>query len=358
VLFNAGESLKGLLSDFAIVSREPIIREYDHEVQGNTVLKPLAGASGDAPQDATVLRINGSKRLMSMGLSILPEWGKTDPFAMGTACVDECVRQLIASGADPDRLAILDNFCMGNPDDEEELGALVETVKGIAEAAEVYGAPFVSGKDSFYNYFETEEGPVSIPVTILISGIGIIEDASHVTGSSLRRNDSVLAIIGHTQSQLGGSVFARQSGLKDAEVPATDLEQAFASYRQYYEAIQQGLILSAHDVSEGGLAVTLAEAAFSGKAGLEIDLCSLPMDDGASKAAMLFGESPSRIVVEVAPENLETLANLFEGLPFACLGRAAAEHSNLRIEWGKEILINEPIEELKSLWKNGLAQYY
>ncbi|MDF1862120.1 MAG: phosphoribosylformylglycinamidine synthase subunit PurL [Verrucomicrobiales bacterium] len=358
LLSNAGESLKGLLSDFAIVSREPIIREYDHEVQGNTVLKPLAGASGDAPQDATVLRINGSKRLMSMGLSILPEWGKTDPFAMGAACVDECVRQLVASGADPDRLAILDNFCMGNPDDTEELGALVETVKGIAEAAEVYGAPFVSGKDSFYNYFETEEGPVSIPVTILISGIGIIEEASHVTGSSLRRNDSVLAIIGHTQSQLGGSVLARQTGLENAEVPATDLEQAFASYRKYYEAIQQGLILSAHDVSEGGLAVTLAEAAFSGKAGLEIDLCSLPMDDDASKAAMLFGESPSRIVVEVAPENLEKLSDLFEGLPFACLGRAAAEHSSLRIEWGKETLINEPIEELKSLWKNGLAQYY
>jgi len=190
VLTKLGEVLKGLFTDFAIVSREPIIREYDHEVQGNTVLKPLAGAPGDAPQDASVLRISGSKRLMSMSVAILPEWGKTDPYAMGAACVDECVRQLVASGADPDRLAILDNFCMGNPDAEEELGALVETVKGIAAAAEAYGAPFVSGKDSFYNYFETEDGPVSIPVTILISGMGIIEDAKHVTGASLRRSDT------------------------------------------------------------------------------------------------------------------------------------------------------------------------
>lgn len=358
ILSDAGAVLKEILSDFAIVSREPIIREYDHEVQGNTVLKPLAGASGDAPQDAAVMRINGSEKLMSMSVAILPEWGKTDPYAMGTACVDECMRQLVASGADPDRIAILDNFCVGNPDDEEELGALVETVKGIADAAVAYGAPFVSGKDSFYNYFETEEGPVSIPVTILISGMGIIDDAAQVTGSSFRHSDSLVAIIGHTQTELGGSVFARQKGLTDAEVPSTDLDLAMKMYRQYYKAIQEGLILSAHDVSEGGLAVTLAEAAFSGKAGLEIDLCSLPMDDDASKAAMLFGEAPSRVVIEVAPENLEKVAALFEGLPFACLGRAAAEHSNLNIVWGKETLMNEPIDELKSLWKNGLAQYY
>lgn len=358
LLSDPGATLREILSDFAVVSREPVIREYDHEVQGNTVLKPLAGASGDAPQDAAVLRIDGSERLLSMSVAILPEWGKTDPYAMGTACVDECVRQLVASGADPDRIAILDNFCMGNPDAEEELGALVETVKGIADAAVAYGAPFVSGKDSFYNYFETEEGPVSIPVTILISGMGIVEAASHVTGSSLRRSDSVLAILGHTGKELGGSVFARRAGLTDAEVPATNLEEAMKLYRSYYAAIQEGLILSAHDVSEGGLAVTLAEAAFSGKAGLEIDLCSLPMDDDASKAAMLFGESPSRLVIEVAPENLEKVADLCDGLPFSVLGRAVPGHRNLNVVWGKEILINESIDELKSLWKNGLAQYY
>ena len=357
-LENAGKTLRGVLGDFAIVSRSPIIREYDHEVQGNTVLKPLAGASGDAPQDAAVMRISGSERLMSMSLSLLPEWGKTDPYAMGTACVDECVRQLVASGADPDRIAILDNFCMGNPDDESELGALVETVKGIAAAAEAYGAPFVSGKDSFYNYFETEDGPVSIPVTILISGIGIVDDIDHVTGSSLRRDDSLLAMIGHTGSQLGGSVFARREGLGDAEVPATDFDKAFDCYRKYHEAVKSGFILSAHDVSEGGLAVTLAEAGFSGKAGLEIDLNSLSMDDEMSKAALLFGESPSRLVVEIAPENLEKVADLFEGLPFALLGRATDEHHNLRVDWGKETLIDEPLDELKSLWKNGLAQYY
>ena len=102
--------LKMVLSDFAVVSREPIIREYDHEVQGNTVLKPLAGAAGDAPQDGAVIRIDGSKRLLSLSLSLLPEWGKTDPHAMALACMDECVRQLILTGANPVKIAVLDNY--------------------------------------------------------------------------------------------------------------------------------------------------------------------------------------------------------------------------------------------------------
>ena len=104
-----------MLGDFAIVSREPVIREYDHEVQGNTVLKPLAGASGDAPQDAAVVRIDGSKRLLALSLSLLPEWGKTAPREMGIACMDECMRQLVLAGANPDKIAVLDNYCMGNP---------------------------------------------------------------------------------------------------------------------------------------------------------------------------------------------------------------------------------------------------
>ncbi len=357
-LLKAGDSLKKLLSDFAIVSREPIIREYDHEVQGNTVLKPLAGAAGDAPQDAAVMRINGSERLMSMGLSLLPEWGKTDPYAMGAACVDECIRQIVLSGADPDRIAILDNFCMGNPDDETELGALVETVKGIAAAAEAYGAPFVSGKDSFYNYFETPDGPISIPVTILISGMGIVEKTEEVVGSSLRKEDSLIFILGETTPELGGSVYARHQGWGDIEVPQTDFDKALASYRCYHQAVKKGLILSAHDVSEGGLAVTLAEMGFSGKAGLEVDLCELPAPPKLDPAAALFGESPSRIVLEIPHEKAEEALKHFEKHDFACLGRATPSHDRLVILNGGDELINQPLTDLKSSWKNGLAQFY
>lgn len=178
---------------------------------------------------------------------------------MGTGTVDECVRQLILVGSNPDKIGLLDNFCMGNPEDPAELGRLVECVKAIARAADAYNAPFISGKDSFYNYFETEDGPINVPVTFLCSGFGVVESPDHVIGSSLRRNDSLLYLIGHTEDEMGGSVFARTHGVEDGKVPQTDCAANMELYKAYYNALTSGLVLSAHDVSEGGLAVTAAE---------------------------------------------------------------------------------------------------
>ena len=350
--------LRDILGDFAVVSREPIIREYDHEVQGNTVLKPLAGASGDAPQDGAVIRIDGSDQRMAMSLSLLPDWGKTDPYAMGTACVDECFRQLIAMGSDPGRIAILDNFCVGNPEDPKELGSLVETVKGIAEAAEVYGTPFVSGKDSFYNYFETDSGPVSIPTTILISGMGVVDQASHLTPSSLRMPDSVIALIGSPDHALGGSVLARKGALDREPVPQCDLRKNLALYHSLHDAVKSGWIRSAHDVGEGGLAVALAEIAFGERGGLNIDLSGIDGGEQFSKTALLFGESPGRLVLEICPSQVHMVEALFSGQAFAAIGEATARHSDLSIRFENELLIEEPISQLKEIWKNGLVPYY
>lgn len=340
--------LKGLLGDFAICSRAPIIREYDHEVQGNTVLKPLAGAKGDAPQDGSVIAIEGSDQLMAMSLSILPEWGKTAPFEMGAAVVDECVRQLVCIGANPDKIALLDNFCMGNPNDARELGALVETCKGMAGAALAYSAPFVSGKDSFYNFFKIEETgeSISIPVTLLLSGMGVVENAGHIVGSSIRRSDSVLFLLGETKPELGASVFARRQQLPDLEVPKTDFAANFALYRAYHEAVKAGLILSAHDVSEGGLAVTLAEMAFSEQAGLVAEI-----EPGVAE---FFGESPGRIVIEVAAEDAGRVVEHFASQPCQRVARTVAEHRRLEMGEG----ISAGIAELKAIWKGGLANWY
>ncbi len=350
-----GGDLRALLGDFAIVSRAPVIREYDHEVQGNTVLKPLAGAGGDCPQDASVLAVDGSSKLVAMGLSLLPEWGKTDPYAMGMGCVDETVRQLVLAGAHPDRIALLDNFCVGNPEDPRELGALVETVKGMAKAALEFGAPFISGKDSFYNYFETEEGPVSIPVTLLVSGLGVVGEAAHVTGSSLRRAGSKLCILGVTGDEIGGSVYARVKGIGGGAVPVTDVGRALSDYRRYHALVAAGKVLSAHDVSEGGLAVTLAEMGFSLRAGVRVDLGALPCAGEVPLAARLFSESTGRIVFEVAAED----AGEVEGAGFVVIGETVAEEvPRLVVESGERKVIDEDLEELKALWKNGLKPYY
>ncbi len=351
--------LKQLFGDFAIVSREPIIREYDHEVQGNTVLKPLAGATADAPQDASVIDIDGSDKLMSLALAILPEWGKTDPYAMGTGTVDETVRQLVLAGTNPDKIALLDNFCMGNPECPTELGRIVECAKGIREAALAYGAPYVSGKDSFYNYFETEDGPVNIPVTFLCSGFGVVEDASHVRGSSLRRSDSVLFLVGNTEDEMGGSVYARVKGVKDCKVPQTDCAANFAIYKQYYDkALTQGLVLSAHDLSEGGLAVAAAEMAFSGKGGITLNLDALPTVGGwKNNAVPCFGESTGRFLVEVDPDMADEFAAAMAGTPCARIGSATTD-GKLTITAGGATVLQAEIAELKNIWKNGLTPFY
>ncbi|MBR4107132.1 MAG: phosphoribosylformylglycinamidine synthase subunit PurL [Akkermansia sp.] len=353
------DDLKQLFGDFAIVSREPIIREYDHEVQGNTVLKPLAGATADAPQDASVIDIDGSEKLMSLALAILPEWGKTDPFAMGTGTVDETVRQLVLAGTDPDKIALLDNFCMGNPEEPTELGRIVECAKGIREAALAYGAPYVSGKDSFYNYFETEDGPVNIPVTFLCSGFGVVEDATHVRGASLRRNNSAIFIVGNTEDEMGASVYARIKGIQGALVPQTDCTANYAMYKAYYEnALTKGLVLSAHDLSEGGLAVAAAEMAFSGMGGLALDLDKLPTRGGwQNNAVPCFSESTGRFLVEVDEDLAAEFEAAMAGFPCARIGSATTDNRLTLTAKGSTVLQAE-IAELKNIWKNGLTPFY
>ena len=347
-----------LLADFAVGSRAPIIREYDHEVQGNTVLKPLAGACGDAPQDAAVMRVDGSGGLMAMGLALLPEWGKSDPYAMGLATVDECVRALVVAGADPEKIALLDNFCVGNPEDPRELGMLVETCKGITEAADAFSAPFVSGKDSFYNYFETDDGPVSIPVTCLISGMGVVPEAGYVTGSSLRFADSVLAVLGASGGEMGGSVYARRKGISGAAVPGTNLVAALAAYGKYHRAVGEGLVRSAHDLSEGGLAVAAAEMGFSLRAGMEIDLDLLPLDGEPGSTGRLFAETPSRILIEAPADAADRLAEIFAGSAFAIVGHSTPDHGQLRFTSGGESVLAAPLADLKDRWKTCLTPYY
>ncbi len=356
---NLAGDLKQLFGDFAIVSREPIIREYDHEVQGNTVLKPLAGASADAPQDASVIDIDGSDKLMSLALAILPEWGKTDPYAMGTGTVDETVRQLVLAGTNPDKIALLDNFCMGNPEEPTELGRIVECAKGIREAALAYGAPYVSGKDSFYNYFETEDGPVNIPVTFLCSGFGVVEDAAHVRGASLRRSNSAIFMVGNTEDEMGASVYARVKGISGAKVPQTDCTKNYELYKVYYEkALTQGLVLSAHDLSEGGLAVAAAEMAFSGIGGMKIDLDALPTVNGwQNNAVPCFSESTGRFLVEVDEDMAAEFEAAMAGFPCARIGSATTD-GQLTITAKGSTVLQAEIAELKSIWKNGLTPFY
>ena len=217
----------------------------------------------------------------------------------------------------------------------------------------------ISGKDSFYNYFETEDGPINVPVTFLCSGFGVVENPDHVIGSSLRRSNSLLYLIGHTEDEMGGSVFARTHGVEDGKVPQTDCAANMELYKAYYSALTSGLVLSAHDVSEGGLAVTAAEMAFSGKGGVRLDLTKVPTANGwKSPAVPLFSESTGRILVEVDPEFAADFETAMDGFPCACIGGVTEEKRLTATCCGGEKVLDCDIANLKKLWKDGLTPYY
>ena len=257
--------LEAILAAPNVRSKEWIIRQYDHEVQGATLIKPFVGFRNDGPSDATVLRpleVADSFVGLAIGCGINPRYGLIDPYAMAVSAIDEAIRNVVAVGADPDRVAILDNFCWGSPQMEDRLGGLVRAVKGCHDEALRYRTPFISGKDSLNNeYLDGRSGQqVAIPPSLLISALGIVSDVRRCVTSDFKRADSLLYILGATREELGGSAYYRLRGLIGNRVP-TAAPAGPDTARALHRAIQGGLVLAAHDCSEGGLGVSLAEMA-------------------------------------------------------------------------------------------------
>jgi len=307
--------LINLLSHPNIASKESVIRLYDHEVQGGTVVKPLAGICADAPSDAAVIRPRGAKGNAGIAIAngINPEYGKRDAYRMALAVVDEAIRNLVAVGADPERIAILDNFCWGDPLRPETLGSLVEATRGCHDAAMLYRAPFISGKDSLNNEYIGADGQRhAIPPTLLISSIGVMQDVTIAVSMDLKEAGNALYLVGKFAPAFGGSHLALiDSQFDSAAVPSVD-EITPQVYKAIHEAMKAKLIRAAHDLSEGGLAVAAAEMSIGGRLGLDLALQSNPLT--------LFGETTGCILVEVAPENIAAFKSQFTNLPYLKLG--------------------------------------
>jgi len=311
------DALLGLLAHPNIASKRWIIRQYDHEVQGGSVIKPLVGAGGEGPSDASVIKpVAGSKRGLAIGCGLTTGL-RDDPYMMALAAMDECVRNLVCSGADPERIAILDNFCWPGCDQPQMLGALVRAAEACYDGAKAYRTPFVSGKDSLNNQFTTEDGTtIRIPPTLLISGIGIVRDVDACITIDAKRAGNVLVHVGETQSTLRGSHYEMLFGCDDEALPSVDLVAGPKTARAVANAIAEGIVCAAHDVSDGGLLVAIAEMCFAGNLGFE-----------ASAAYSLhewFSESPSRYVLEVSADELDQLDKALGDVPFSMVGRLDA----------------------------------
>jgi phosphoribosylformylglycinamidine synthase len=353
---NPQAALLRILSSYSVCSKEWVVRQYDHEVQGGSVIKPLVGAKDDGPSDAAVLMpVLGSWIGLAIGNGINPRYGDIDPYRMAAAAIDEAVRNVVAVGADPARIAILDNFCWGNVNEPEVLGSLVRAAEACRDVAVAFGTPFISGKDSLYNAYASEGRKISIPGTLLISALGRVNDVRKCVTMDLKEPGNDLYLIGVTRKELGGSHYHLVTGQTGGEVPRVDLQMAPRIFKTLHATIERGLIRSCHDLSEGGLAVAVAEMVFAGGVGADVTgLKDLAGAGGLIDTERLFSESPTRFVVEVKPEHSAAFKAALGDLPLTSLGKTIAE-LRLRIAGANgEWLIWSKLNQLKEAWQKPL----
>jgi phosphoribosylformylglycinamidine synthase II len=356
------DDLKRILGSLNVCSKEWVIRQYDHEVQAGSVVKPLVGAAMDGPSDAAIVRPDlNSHRGLVVANGMNPRFGDFDPYWMAASAIDEAVRNCVAVGADPARIAILDNFCWGNTDRPETLGSLVRAALACRDVATAFGTPFISGKDSLNNEFSymDDDGrrqTVAIPPSLLISALGQIPDIRKSVTMDAKEPGNVLALVGTTRDELAGSHFALVKGLTGGTVPHVDLELAPRIFRALYRAIQSRVVRSCHDLSEGGLAAAAAELAFAGGLGIELNLKPVATISGIDEdAVLLFSESNSRFLVEVAAGQLSNFANHFAGLPVIELGKVTGGAHVVIRGCSGDAVIDSPWADLKRAWKEPLA---
>jgi phosphoribosylformylglycinamidine synthase II len=328
------------------VSREAVLRVYDHEVQGATIVKPLHGrTTSPSHGDAAVLRPHpGLRKGVAVTVAAQPSACALDPYAGSVAIVEEAARNLYAVGARPDALTNCLNF--GNPEDPAVLGSFHASVRGLADAAKSLGFAVPSGNVSLYN------GGLGagIPPTPVLMATGLVDDIRRCTTSDLKTLGDPLMLVGPSSPALGGSVYARIRSRSGGTLPPTDPSTLRRTGERLLRAGKAGLLRANHDVSEGGLAVTLAEMAFGGGLGFDVDLRSVGL---LGPGLSLVAEGASRWVVEVRRDRLGPFRRLMKGVPVAELGTVTAEGARLR--WGSKLLAEEDLAALYPRWRAGVG---
>ena len=343
------ETLFRLLASPNIASKESVVRTYDHEVKGNTVLKPLQGENG-GPNDAAILKpLNDSWKGIVISCGMNPNYGKIDTYWMAASVIDEAIRNNVAVGGR--RIALLDNFSWGNPERPERLGSLVRACEACYDFAIAYKTPFISGKDSLYN--ESPLGPVT--PTLLVTALGIVPDVRLAVSMDSKSPGDSIYIAGETFNELGGSEYYRLKGFLGKTVPKVRKNQAKKVYRTLTKAIDLGLVKACHDLSEGGLAVAAAEMAFAGGHGVEMDLVDVPARNSNRNDFILFSESNSRFLLEVSQKARKDFEALMKGTVFSQIGRVTKTASLcVRGPSGKTV-IDASLDDLFRSWKGTLS---
>lgn len=362
---DCGTLILDMLGRPNLCSKEWVCRQYDHEVQGTSVIKPLVGAGRDVPSDAAVIRpVLESERGLAFSQALIPMYSAIDAYHMTTCTIDEAVRRAICVGGDPDHLGGVDNFCwpsiqydpLKNPDGRHKAAQLVRSCKALKTMCMAYGIPLLSGKDSMYvdghlpgPYGETHK--VSALETLQFSVTGVVEDVGHCLTMDAKVPGDLVYVVGLTGNELGGSEYYEHLGCVGLNVPTVDPDRFISRYRLMAEAVKKGLLASCHGIYRGGLAVHLALVAMGGESGMTVDLARVPAEKVDRDDTLLFSESAGRFIVTVAPDNKEAFESLLAGQPAACVGQVTGQ-PQLKITGidGKG-LADLTVDEMKSAWK-------
>ncbi len=355
---NLNKALTRMLARLNICSKESVVRQYDHEVQAGSVIKPLVGAANDGPSDAAVIRpILDSLEGVVVAHGICPRYSDIDTYHMTACAIDEAVRNAVAVGADLDCLAGLDNFCWCDPvksaktpDGEYKLAQLVRSNMAIFDYTTAYGVPCISGKDSMKNDYSIGSTKISIPPSLLYSVIGKIKDVRKAVTMDAKRPQDLVYILGETKDELGGSEWLAMHDAIGNNVPRVDAGRAIKLYRSLHKAMGAGLVASCHDCSDGGLAVALIETAFAGGLGMNIDLNYVPYRGKKRNDYILFSESASRFVVTIHPSVKAKFDKIMAGNVVSEIGFVTADGLFEVAGINGQAIIKERISKFKEAW--------
>ena len=341
--------LKKLLGSFNIASKEWVIRQYDHEVRGNTVIKPLQGKINfECHGDSTVLKpLENSFRGLALTANINPRYMERDPYWGAYSAIDETCRNLVAVGAIPDSL--LDCLNFGNPEKPKKMGEFYEACRGLGDAARELNLPFMSGNVSLYN----ESVETSVPPTPQITGVGIVPDIRKCITSNFKKINNNIYLIGkETDKEMGGSEYYNIINIDEGVVPKTDINILKNSMKSILTAINKRLIVSCHDISEGGLGVCISEMCIGGDIGAQINISNVSKN--LRSDIKLFSESNTRWVVEVEKEKQKYFEKTLKenNVSFVKIGKIKSD--KLKIEDNGKIIINQKISILRDVWKNSI----
>lgn len=359
--------LLGLLGQLNICSKESVVRRYDHEVQGGSVVKPFTGVTNDGPSDAAVVRpILDSYKGVVVSHGICPRYSDIDAYHMAANALDEALRNYVAVGGNPDHWAGLDNFCWCDPvlsektpDGPYKMGQLVRANQALLDYCVPLNLPLISGKDSMKNDFYDGSTKISIPPTLLFSVIGTIPDIRNAVTMDFKRPGDIICLLGATKDELGGSEYLAMQGYTGNKVPKVDLASALARYKALHGAIMSGLVASCHDLSDGGLAVALAESAFSGGFGCRADLANVRFEGDSryrTDELLLFSESASRLLVTVHPAQWSAFEEVMSGTMVSQIGHVSdTEIVTIAGLEGKTAL-QAGLSRLKEAWQRPLKE--